>query len=246
MVNIRKETLGEALDILQALLAGKKVSLNENRELYDRYLSDNGVEECVSLLTEKMGLELFRYDDQLFITPGVGNVVFGWSNEELRKRIPWVQSNTDLYLCYFVIVVIITMFYGLEVPYCKLDRVVTEVTDKFNALLRLEDIETVSHETQYNFAAIAKAWRNRTEITRKEEKEEPAQYGIMDKRRLVHTVCRFLKDENLFVIDEERQIILPTSRFKAIIYHYFEQRENKNRVLELVYGSGEVEPDATY
>ena len=55
-----------------------------------------------------------------------------------------------------------------------------------------------------------------------------------------------MQEENLIFFDEERRIISITTRFKSIVYFYFEySKENKNRLLEYVYELGGNE-NATY
>ena len=47
------------------------------------------------------------------------------------------------------------------------------------------------------------------------------------------------EEEKLINFNEERQIISITTRFKAIVYFYFENsKENKNKLLEYVYNLG--------
>ena len=59
-------------------------------------------------------------------------------------------------------------------------------------------------------------------------------------------VLHFLEEEKLINFNEERQIITLTTRFKAIVYFYFENsKENKNKLLEYVYNLG-GEEDATH
>lgn len=70
--------------------------------------------------------------------------------------------------------------------------------------------------------------------------------GKKDKISFVKLVLNFMQEENLIFFDEERRIISITTRFKSIVYFYFEySKENKNRLLEYVYELGGNE-SATY
>lgn len=63
--------------------------------------------------------------------------------------------------------------------------------------------------------------------------------GKNDKISFVKLVLNFMQEENLIFFDEERRIISITTRFKSIVYFYFEySKENKNRLLEYVYELG--------
>jgi len=233
-----KETLGLALDIFNTLLAGEEVSKNKNKDLYDRYIYNADVEDILQFIIEKLDMEIYRYNEKLYLCPCVENKVFGYNNEELRRKIPRITRNDELYLCYFIIMTVITMFYkesGMDTPisYIKFGDLVAEVTNKFEVLISIEDLEKVSEEKSFNFAEIAKVW-----IRLQDAREDMVTGGKNDKVSFIKNVCSFLRDEKLIIIDEDRNSIFPTDRFKAIIYNYFEDRDNKNDIFEFVYGLG--------
>lgn len=231
----KKEHLGEALDIFKKLLNQEEVSANSNKELYDAYITSTEIEEYIQFICEKMDMEIYSYNKQLFLTPSINNQVFGYNNEELRNRIPYVNNNTQLYMIYFVGVVIITMFYkesamDTSIPFIKIEQITEEVTNKLDALIDEEELEDISNEYQFNFADIAKEWKNLLTTV-----ENNSGRGISDKFKLTNAACRFLADEKLITIDMNREIILPTDRFKGIVYKYFETKANKSKVLDYIY-----------
>ena len=65
-------------------------------------------------------------------------------------------------------------------------------------------------------------------------REDMQQRGKNDKVSFVRNICNFLQEENLIVLDNDRNLIFPTDRFKAIIYYYYEDRDNKNDILRFV------------
>jgi len=240
MDSAQKETLELALEIFNALLMGEEVSRSYNKNLYESFLYNVDIEETVLFIAEKFDMELYRYNDKLYLCPGVKNQLFGYTNEELRKKIARVNknSNDELYLCYFIIMVIITMFYkesnmDTYVNYIKLADLIEEVSSKFDALINMEDLEQAGEEYSYDFPRIARAW-----MTLKDGREEIGLGGKNDKVSFVRMVCQFLQEEKLLTFDGDRNLYFPTDRFKAIIYNYFENRENKNDLYEFVYRLG--------
>lgn len=241
----QKEILGQALDIFKAMLSGEEVSKNKNKDLYDKYIYHTDVEETLLFIAGHLDMGLYRYNEKLYICPSVENTIFGYTNEELKRKIPRILRNDELYLCYFVIMIVITMFYkesAMDTPisYIKFGDLIEAVTGKFEALIDIEDLEKVSEEIAFNFAEIAKVWQRLPDA-----RQDLAIGGKNDKISFVRNVCNFLRDENLIMIDEDRNVLFPTDRFKAIIYNYFEDRENKNDIFQFVYQLG-GEHNASY
>lgn len=233
-----KETLGQSLDILRALLAGEEVSKNRNKDLYDKFIYHTDVEETLLFIAERLDMELYRYNEKLFLCPSVENDIFGYTNEELKRKIPRILRNDELYLCYFIIMTLITMFYkesAMDTPisYVKFGDLIESVTGKFDAMIGIENLESISEEKAFNFAEIAKVWQRLPDA-----RPDLVAGGKNDKISFVRNVCNFIRDENLIMIDEERNVLFPTDRLKAVIYNYFEDRENKNDIIQFVYELG--------
>lgn len=124
--------------------------------------------------------------------------------------------------------------------YLNLDELLETINIKFQSLVK-EDIEKISKENEYNFVDIKNVWERLPD-----GREDIMASGKNDKISFVKLILHFMQEEKLIYFDEERQIISITTRFKAIIYFYFENsKENKNKLLEYVYQLGGKE-NATY
>ncbi len=243
MPGTSREVLEYSLEIVYKLVAGEDVSEFKNKELFYKYANDE-VEDCIDLICSKFSLSIFKTMDgkALVLTPGIENKAFGYNNEELRRKL-W-GNNEKLYIAYFIIMVIITMFYkesamDSSVPFIYIKDVIDEVDKKFNALIEREDLEEVSREYSYNFAALAKSWHK---MMVKKDEEDLGNLGFKDKISAVSTVCRFLNNEGLILIEAYRGEgggIVPTERFKSIIYNFFEDRGNKSQILEFTRQLGD-------
>ena len=239
------ENLDVALEIINTLIQNKEISKEDNPLLYQNYVNSSEIGNLTDKIAEKMGVDIYRLDNTLNLCVMIDNKVFGYTNEELKRKMKLINKNEDIYLMYFIILTIITCFYresGLNSPrsYLNLSELLETIDIKFQSLVK-EDIEKKSKENEYNFVDIKNVWERLQDA-----REEMILGGKKDKISFVKLVLHFLEEEKLINFNEERQIITPTTRFKAIVYFYFENsKENKNKLLEYVYNLG-GEEDATY
>ncbi|MBS3975845.1 MAG: hypothetical protein KGZ75_03825 [Syntrophomonadaceae bacterium] len=227
------EVLDEALEILKALLQGEEVSKNKNGLLYEKYRYRTDVEEMLYHLAGKLELRVYAGNERLFICPEAGSRLFGWTNEELRDKISYIYTNSELFTGYFIIMTLVTMFYREAYPdtpvaYIKLNDLVESVSNRLETLLKKEDLEAVSQENQFDFTEICRIWQ------RLPDAREGVSGGKNDKVAFVENICKFLNNEKLIVLDMNQRIIYPTERFKTIIWNYYEDRDNRKDLLTFV------------
>lgn len=238
------EILDDALAILKALLQGEEVSRTRNALLYEKYRYSTDIEEMLYYVAGKLELKVYSGNERLFLCPEVGSKLFGWTNQELRDKIPYVSNNSELFTGYFVIMTLITMFYRESYPdtpvaYIKLSDLVEAVSRRFDTLLNTEDLEKVSEERQFDFCEICRVWQ------RLPDAREGVSGGKNDKVAFVEVICRFLGEEKLVILDWNQRIIYPAEKFKAIIWNYYEDRDNRKDLLSFVRNL-EVSSDAPY
>ena len=83
---MENRNLEKALDIVTALFMGEDVKAGgANAMLYDEYSHNSEVYDCVVQILKRFDINLYEYNDSLFISAGADNRVFGYSNEELKK-----------------------------------------------------------------------------------------------------------------------------------------------------------------
>ncbi len=227
------EVLDEALEILKALLRGEEVSRNKNALLYEKYRYRTDVEEMLYHLAAKLELRVYAGNEKLFICPEAGSMLFGWTNEELRDKISYINTNSELFTGYFIIMTLITLFYREAYPdtpvaYIRLNDLVESVSKRLETLVNMEDLEAVSQENQFDFTEICRIWQ------RLPDAREWVSGGKNDKVAFVENICRFLNSEKLIVFDMDQRIIYPTERFKTIIWNYYEDRDNRKDLLSFI------------
>lgn len=233
MISETRETLDDALEILKAILQGEEVSKNKNSFLYEKYRYRSDVEDMLVHIAGKLELRVYSGKDGLFLCPEAGSRLFGWTNEELKKKISYIYYNSELYTGYFIIMTLITMFYKEAYPdtpiaYIKINDFIKEVSHKMDSILKIEDLEAVSQENQFDFESICKVWQ------RLPDAREGVTGGKNDKIAFVENICKFLNNEKLIQLDMDQRNIYPTDRFKTIIWNYYEERENRKDLLAFV------------
>lgn len=228
-----QDTLDNALEILKALLQGDEVSKNKNAMLYEKYRYNADVEEMLGHIALKLELKVYSGNDRLFVCPETGSRLFGWSNEELRARISYISNNSELFMGYFIIMVLVTLFYKEAYPdtpiaYIKINDLLENVSRRVEMLLQMEDMEAVALENQFDFAEVARVWQ------RLPDAREGVSGGKNDKVAFTENILRFLQSEKLIALDMNQRIIYPTERFRTIIWNYYEDRDNRRDLLAFV------------
>lgn len=125
---MENRNLDKALDIVSKLITGENVSeRGENAALYQEYNNYAEVYDIVHMSLKKLNLNIYEYNNGLYVSAGDNNRVFGYSNEELRNVLG-LRVNKELYLAYFIIYNIITEFYS------------DTMSSTYAEFIRLEDI----------------------------------------------------------------------------------------------------------
>ena len=225
--------LDKALEIVSVLLTGGDISKDANVSLYDAYVNNGEVYDIVAKILGKMNISLYEYNYGLYITAGENNKVFGYSNEELKKQLG-IKLNRELYLCYFIIYVVITRFYKDSgnynfVEYIKAEDIVNGVDSMLKNIIN--DIKVLNmDEIEINsFKEVALTWEDMP-IVGQGEGTQRASRG--SKSGVVKLVMNFLVFEELMLEVEGRYY--PKDRFKALIENYFD--DYKGRIYEIMKG----------
>lgn len=237
-----KQVIEKALDIFKVLLARQEISREDDRNLYEEYLYNGEVEEMVKFIAEKLELEIYNYNDKIFMTPGIDNKLFGYTNEELRESISYISNNSGLYTAYFVMLVLITLFYKQSGPdtnrrFVNFSELAESTTKKLEALVELNNLESVSSEHAFNFADVAKVWQGKA-FAKHTKTGEISEIAPTTKYGFIFGVCRFLEEQKLIKIVKDQSWIVPTDRFRGIIYNFYEDKGNKSLLLEFVENLG--------
>ena len=101
---MEERSLDKALDIYSALITGQEVSRSnqDTRDMYEEYYSNSAVYDITNRLVKKLNLNIYEYNESIYVTAGEGNIVFGYTNEDMKRQLG-LRLNKELYMVYFII-----------------------------------------------------------------------------------------------------------------------------------------------
>jgi len=236
--------LDKAMDIYVKLLAGEEVSLLVNTSLYEEYRTNAQVYDLLDTILKKSNLNLYEYNDGLYVTAGDKNRIFGFTNDELKKAIG-LRLNKELYLAYFMIYHVIVLFYSdsrdmSRREYVKLTDVISEVTASLKEIMSGGDTLVLSEIEENSFMTVAGLWEEMPLVANSDDFASlKAARG--SKTGMGKLIFNFLIDQNLFY--ESGDKYYARNRFRALVENYY--GEYKGRLYEIVT-KREEEADASY
>lgn len=225
--------LDKALEIVSTLITGGEISKDTNTALYEEYQSNGEVYDIVVKMLKKMNISLYEYNYGLYICAGENNRVFGYSNEELKKEIG-VKLNRELYLCYFIIYMIISRFYRDSknytfVEYVKVEDIINSVDSSLKAVINDIKVLNMDGVEANSFKELALTWEDMPIIG---QGEGIARASRGSKSGFVKLVFNFLLNQELMLENEGRYY--PKDKFKALIENYYD--DYKGRIYEIMKG----------
>lgn len=226
------EQLQQALKITNQLLENKSISFKSDSDLYELYVSDMSIQELVYTILTSYGLTLIEYRKALYVSPGIDNTLFGYKNEELRQAMN-LETNKELYLCYFIMYTIMTVFYKESAFTTYKDYITsTEIVDRVDATLQSMSLETLRDEETYSFTAIKEFWGNLSQMSLHQSEENlESLRRTQSQFYFVTRSLHFLVGQGLLLRNEIERNYVPSEKFKALIAHYFDDRDVKNALM---------------
>lgn len=246
---MEQRNLEKALELAAALIRGDRVSASGgNVALYEDYSSNSQVYDALRLILKKFGLELYEYNNALFVSAdednaGMGDAGFGFTNEELRRALG-VRVNKELFLCYLIIYCTMTEFYKTSGSYTytefvrhedvikAVDSALVKVIDP-SAGLVLDDVE------ENSFKTLALLWDELPVTSTDDVQGQRAARN--SKTGYVKLTFNFLVAQGLFVENQDKYY--PTDRFKAMAENYYSI--NRGRLYEILTREEQEAQNAT-
>jgi len=230
-----------AATILKVLLKDKQITKTNNSELYDNYYFDSEVKSALHSMLEGMDLYVYIVNNILHLSVKKENPVFSYSNEDMKLALK-IGNNAQLYLCYFIMYVVMYKFYkdssmSLQGMYISSDYVLNETTTKLKSTVATDkDLENIE-----GFAYMEHLWSscNDYPITSSETTVSAERGKVYSKIGYVNSVFSFFVKEGLLRQNKEERTYSATSRFDAIVENYFSDRKNKSFLNKLILISEE-------
>lgn len=234
-----RSTVETALCLLRELLKYPIVDRDNNSGLIMRVQQDPEV-LCLweEVLEPVFGIKLLKAGDEYYLTTGIEESIFSYTNEELRAGLG-VATNTELYTCTFIVLTLLAAFFnsddttGPSREFITITDLERQVTQNFEALTRRGDIEDLENRSRVNLAEPARFWLDlspmKPDATR--HKSTSTRWGYLLK------TLAFLEEHQLVRVIGERQVF-PEHRLSSLVAHYYNHRDHKNIILELIIEGG--------
>ncbi len=233
---MEERSLDKALDIYSALITGQEISRSnpDTRELYEEFYSNASVYDITTRLLKKLNLNLYEHNEAIYVSPGEGNRVFGYTNDDM-KRILGLRLNKELYMVYFIMYNGLLLFYQDSASYqvkeyVRLEDVIEQVTAYLSSITADLSVYSMEELEEESFKTLALLWDELPVVTSEERDKNRASRA--SRSGYVKLAFNFMVAQHLFVEVDERYY--PTDRFKAIVENYFE--EYKGRIYKALGG----------
>lgn len=227
---MEERNFNKALDIVGKLIVGEEVGQDSYPGLYNDYTNNPEVYDIVCAFMKKLNLSMYEYHNTLYVTAGENNRIFGYSNEELKKALG-IRLNRELYLCYFIMYILITRFYNDSgsynyTEYIKITDVIEAVEKSLSKVMSSISVLVNDETEEASFRAIALTWADLPVAGR----EEVVRAVKTTKAGFVKLILNFCVSQGL--LSEVKDRYYPRNRFKALAESYY--RDNKGRLFEIM------------
>lgn len=241
-------SLDKAMDIFAHLITGEVIGKTSHADLYEAYTSQAEVYDILDAVLKKSNLRLYEYRNALYVTAGDQNRVFGYTNDELKKAIG-LRLNRELFLSYFIIYDVMTLFYENSVSdavitYIRTDTVIASVTSLLSGVLSGLPAIVQNEIEENSFRTLALLWDGLPMVTENED-VSTLKAARGSKTGFVKLVFNFLISQRLFVESGGKYYI--TDRMRALMENYYDSC--KGRLYEIMtqrQAAGEEAEDAAY
>jgi hypothetical protein len=232
-------TVETALLLLRELLKYPVVNKENNSGLIMRIQQDPEVLVLwQEVLEPTFGITLLKAGDEYYLTTGIEESIFSYTNAELRAGLG-VSNNTELYTCSFIVLTLLAVFFdsddttGPSREFITLTDLERQVTQNFEILAKRDDLEELENRSRVNLAEPARFWLDlpvkKPGAVR--DKNTLSRWGYLLK------TLDFLSEHQLVRMIQDRQVF-PEHRLSSQVAHYYNHRDHKNMILELIMGEG--------
>lgn len=225
------QTTSDAMKIIAELIKGKKIDGNNNERLLNLYEANSEVAANVDELLEFFDCVAYQGNERgIYISPTIDNCYFGFSNDELKRAFS-VENNAYLYMCYYIMSTIVTMYFKddsgiVNKNYVSTLDIVDEVSKRIKILRECIDKDSISKEVLDNEEGCLKLidiWENglpnlpNIKITKDISRQKQGKSKIA----ITNRVLDFMEKQGLVKYMGETDTYYCEERLKTIIYQAY-------------------------
>lgn len=231
----------DALEIFKKAIQNERVSSNKNENLFEEYRTNSEVQSELDEICKIFDLNIYDYSQEgLFISPGVNNAVFGYSNAELKKALK-AENDADLSLYLFIMYSTFSFIYKESTTIQARDFIkhsdVLDACEKKIKIIkeRIENLESNNEEVDLSFTTLVENWDNKSLVNPKSKAQNPMNDTTSSsKTAYINRVLRFFCDNDLFCREELQDVYLIQPRLSAIAGYYYDEVDNRNKITDFL------------
>ena len=236
----KTENVKDAFAVFMTLVSQGEVGKKSAR-LLQAYKDAQEVRDIISDVFEAAaGVKVLNSVDKLYISPGVDNKVFGYTNQDLRELIG-LKDNAELYTAYFVILCLVAMFYDGEDmntatrQYVQVTELESYITAKTEKIGQLEEIAIIDEELEFGFSHAVHHWRDLPDY---DDKLKSLARSKKNKVSFILSVCNFLQGQDLVHVQQDREIYLK-DRLDCMVRRYYSDTARKDQLMQFLRSDGQ-------
>lgn len=198
MENLSPDSVRKAFALYMNLIEKSKVTKKDNPEDFEGF-DDPEISYIIRIFEEESGIMILRSGDTMYFTPRTDNRFFGFTNENLRDKMGF-SNNTELYVCYIVILSIIIKFFNGENynnkirSILKVEELEGFITGKLESYNSMENTEETDEALNFNFASVAKLW---LDLPTYDEKIKSFGQSKGTRISFIYRTLKFLQEQGL-------------------------------------------------
>lgn len=210
------------------------------KEYLQVYIADDGVRGLVDQFARNVDCVSLIAGDYLYMIPETKLSPYHVNNEYLKRTyLKGNATNGDLYLLYFVTIVLLGEFYDSyhsKEPtrdFLRLDDWVESVNKRIETLKEHsnEELKEYESELSYNWTMIVEKWEAMDDLKETAKKQSG---NTISRLSFLDTAKRFLLDQEIVEEIGNQELIL-SEKAKTIVQRYFMELEYNRGILEFLY-----------
>lgn len=235
-MELHEEDVRSAFRLFMRLLEKGVIEENE-REYQHEYLRNEVRYILEEVIEPEAEVKIFSVGGVIFLTPGVANRFFGYTNAELNKKMG-LRNNSELYLAYFIMLNLLAKFYNSDdqslasrqfVPLEELEETITRHVHTVMEA-ELEEVQIQEENFALNLRSVAEVW---LDLPPFDDQVINLNRARNNRISLLLRVMRFLEEEGLAQVLDEREVrLLPKMEYLVLKYYFNSQR--KDYLLQLL------------
>ncbi|MGI6588579.1 MAG: DUF6063 family protein [Peptococcia bacterium] len=235
-MELYEEDVRWAFRIFMRLLEKGVIEENE-REYQHEYLRNEVRYILEEVIEREADVKIFAAGGVIFLTPGVANRFFGYTNAELREKMG-LRNNSELYLAYFIILNLLAKFYNSDDQslasrqFVPLEELEETITQHVQTIMEAEEEEVQIQEENFdlNLRSVAEVW---LDLPPFDDQVINLNRARNNRISLLLRVMRFLEEEGLAQVLDAREVrLLPKMEYLVLKYYFNSQR--KDYLLQLL------------